>query len=214
MVPASSMNATASGISVFFIHMHCVSVSSKRNSMPAFCASFSRFISPRARVWNVSAYSALIRCMPALSSTTGRSARAAERERKSECRKQDAHAGKRKRRGHAPPFQDTEKTLLLGFVFLRLVLLRFGLLGVGLLLGLLLGALSSPSCLSPAPFFSPFDSFFGSIAFSFFFASSFAAPACEAAIALTLTAVNTAATIRTAACSFQSPRLVVENGEA
>jgi len=46
IAPCSSMKATDSGISVFFIHMQCVVISSKMKSMPALDGIEARCMSP------------------------------------------------------------------------------------------------------------------------------------------------------------------------
>src|SRR5581483_5292895 len=71
IAPEASMNATESGISVFFIHMHSISASGNTNSMPSFGASDLRNMRPVARVSRVFATSARMRYMPATSCTTG-----------------------------------------------------------------------------------------------------------------------------------------------
>src|SRR5688500_909278 len=71
IVPRSSMYATDSGSSVFFIHMQWIARSSKMNSIPAFDARFSRCIRPRARVAGLETTSATMRYMPALNSAVG-----------------------------------------------------------------------------------------------------------------------------------------------
>src|SRR5436190_4188940 len=71
MAPCSSMNATESGISVFFIHMHGLETSSKMNSIPAFEGMAVRYMRPCERLPKSAATSARMRCMPACSCTSG-----------------------------------------------------------------------------------------------------------------------------------------------
>src|SRR4030095_3177010 len=135
MAPSSSMKATESGTSVFFIHMQWGACSSKMKSIPAFCARLLRYMRPWARLPGSETTSARMRCMPALSWVTGfwASADVAANERRARAVRIN---GKGKALGLAS--SNILSGLLLGFVFLGgLALLRFALR----LLGALLGAL-------------------------------------------------------------------------
>src|SRR3990170_2316243 len=149
--PASSMNATESGIRVFFIHMQWRLLSSNTNSMPALGASAARCIRPCMRLANVSASSARMRCMPALRSTTGSWACAAPDRHSANARAAIRVDINEKGRASGPAFVAKEACLLLlGLLgvfallhlFLAVGLLRFGFLAVGLLgFGFLVGLL-------------------------------------------------------------------------
>src|SRR3954466_7004865 len=119
IAPRSSMKATESGISVFFIHMQCTAASSKMKSIPAFWAMLLRYMSPWARVPGSETTSARMRCMPALSwatgcwatgcwASTGPASRQATKKRV---------RTKYKRQGVSLPFGDSAAELLLHFVF-------------------------------------------------------------------------------------------------
>src|SRR3954466_6715376 len=134
ITPCSSMNATESGISVFFIHMQGVESSSKMNSIPTFEAMAVRYMRPWERLPKSAATSAWIRCMPAWSCTTGNDWAPAVPTARARAR---ARIGRINEKGReVPAFSDLSSELLL--VHRRLLVHRGLLVGRLLLVGLLL----------------------------------------------------------------------------